>query len=158
MGLTLKSFSIRFIPWWILFDFEPLSHFFNLHFPVTKIARILSISNMVDSTTSPTTSPTISTNTRVCPHLTICATAFHLPFKRWNLAQNLFLGVDAVLDHSLYPDREYQLRWLSNYIRLSQAHEKGLLMTVRRGPKSTKSSLWSLVCGSTLIIITNEGG
>jgi len=42
---------------------------------------------------------------------------------------NEHTGVDAVLDHSLYPDREYQLRWLSNYIRLSQAHKKGLLMT-----------------------------
>jgi len=42
---------------------------------------------------------------------------------------NEHTGVDAVLDHSLYPDKEYQLQWLTNYIRFSKAHQKSLSLT-----------------------------
>jgi len=38
---------------------------------------------------------------------------------------NEHTGTEAVFDQSLFPDREYQLRWLTNYIRHSKALEQG---------------------------------
>jgi len=42
---------------------------------------------------------------------------------------NEHTGVDAVLDHSLYPDKEYQMQWLTNYIKFSKAQKKSLPLT-----------------------------
>ena len=39
-------------------------------------------------------------------------------------------GVDAVLDHSLFPDRQYQIQWLTTYIKLGKAHDAGLALKV----------------------------
>jgi len=41
---------------------------------------------------------------------------------------NEHTGVDAVLDHSLFPDRQYQIQWLTTYIKLGKAHDAGLAL------------------------------
>lgn len=39
---------------------------------------------------------------------------------------NEHTGVDAVLDHSLYPDRQYQMQWLTTYLKHSKALKAGV--------------------------------
>jgi len=39
---------------------------------------------------------------------------------------NEHTGVDAVLDHSLYPDRQYQIQWLTIYLKHSKALKAGI--------------------------------
>lgn len=42
---------------------------------------------------------------------------------------NEHTGVDAVLDHSLYPDRHYQMQWLTTYLKHSKALKAGVVLT-----------------------------